>query len=566
LGVSTRERLGSVDVCTELKECKTAFSGDRAPTDPSLRRRLSRAVDEIAARANTAEILDAAWSDLERRALAAEDAEPEARHLLSLAAWLGHDVESLTNAVTRELTGPEAIRAAGALFPPQPDDIRTLQERFDQIRALLQIPPWRAETIVWLRFRLAKVDWPDAGLPVIEIGNQVCIYDSNWLRGCMSHPQPHHNLPPEILNADNWMLRSFYGVTNDDPSFVDDPPESPVAYIRIVLDDELGAHAVEIARSNAEAIAALGALRGTASDVWRLDESYVMLAHGREGGSSAPASVEEPTWTERRAVLEDRTSRIIRELAEQLSGHVPIRDPEMERAATLLGWLRGARLSPAPLRLVLCDRVVEAVCGWAGIAKPDDFARQHLIPWWAYARMRETIANAAMTLFWSRRPGDPNAEIWDEILAHEPLEIRQHPLTMSLRGVVTEVDWLLARVPEDGPLRKDLLALKRRTVTGQATNRWWDETCVHATRIERRRQRTRNALMHGGPQTPATVDSVVAFAEHIAVDALYASLEGKLLGQDLIDYFLDRRKQVADMRSRLRRGDPPGDVLFDRTS
>ena len=72
--------------------------------------------------------------------------------------------------------------------------------------------------------------------------------------------------------------------------------------------------------------------------------------------------------------------------------------------------------------------------------------------------------------------------------------------------------------------------------------------------------------MHGGPQAPATVESVIAFAEHIAVDALRASLEGKLLGLDLIDHFLDRRKRVADMRSRLRRGDPPGEVLFNDPS
>jgi hypothetical protein len=333
--------------------------------------------------------------------------------------------------------------------------------------------------------------------------------------------------------------------------------------MRTVLEDELGSRAVEIARSNAEAIAALGTLNATSPEVWRLDAGCAAFVDGREFWSFAPPAVEAPTESERDAVFQDTTSRVIREFAERLGNHLPIRDTELERAATLLGWLRRARSSPAPLRLVLCDRVIESVCGWAGIARPDTFVRQHLIPWWAYARMRGDVAMAATKLYYSRRPGDPHGEIWDQILSHKPLEVHQDPTaTISMRGVVGELDWLLARVPEDNPLHEDLVELRRHTATGRATKRWWDETIAHAQRVERRRQRTRNALMHGGPQAPATVESVIAFAEHIAIDALHASLEGKLLGHDLIDYFLDRRKQLARMRSRLDADDPPNEVLF----
>jgi len=54
--------------------------------------------------------------------------------------------------------------------------------------------------------------------------------------------------------------------------------------------------------------------------------------------------------------------------------------------------------------LVLCDRVVEAVCGWAGITRPDAFVREHLIPWWAYMRIRYVVSNAAFMLFWATQP------------------------------------------------------------------------------------------------------------------------------------------------------------------
>ncbi len=103
-------------------------------------------------------------------------------------------------------------------------------------------------------------------------------------------------------------------------------------------------------------------------------------------------------------------------------------------------------------------------------------------------------------------------------------------------------------------------------MNGQATDGWWGEHREHATILELRRQRTRNALVHGGPEAPGSVANVIEFAESIAVNALHASLDGKLRGHDLIDHFIDhfidRRKRLAEMRARLSRGDRPEDVLF----
>ena len=68
--------------------------------------------------------------------------------------------------------------------------------------------------------------------------------------------------------------------------------------------------------------------------------------------------------------------------------------------------------------------------------------------------------------------------------------------------------------------------------------------------------------MHGGPLAPATVEAVAAFAENLASEALAASIEGSLLGQSLIDYFLDRESRLAEMQARLKAGDPAPEVLF----
>ena len=68
------------------------------------------------------ETLSAAWEDLERSGLAGREDEPAARHLLSLAAWLGHDTDSFVMRLTPHLTGTGEIsrdpaRGAGQVRP-----------------------------------------------------------------------------------------------------------------------------------------------------------------------------------------------------------------------------------------------------------------------------------------------------------------------------------------------------------------------------------------------------------------------------------------------------------------
>ena len=293
-----------------------------------------------------------------------------------------------------------------------------------------------------------------------------------------------------------------------------------------------------------------------------------MFIDGYQPGSvTAPASVEEPTYDQRIAVHRDRTAHDLREMGPKLGLYLPVRDKQLGRATTLLEWLRGARSAPPPLRIVLCDRVVESVAGWAGIASPAQFIADQLLPWWAYGRMRTLVMTAAYAL-WDCRPSkDMSAErwsaVWEEIKNHEPLQIHPYPdQSISLRGVLSESQWLLKRLPADSQAAERLTELDRLTRTGQAAAAWWNRLCDHAGKVEKRRSRTRNALMHGGPLAPGTVTSVAEFADNLASEALAACIEGMLLGQDSIDYFLDRRSRAADMRARLSRGDAPPAVLF----
>src|SRR5450755_2171063 len=147
--------------------------------------------------------------------------------------------------------------ASGVLVSPETST--PLADRLSAARAAVAAEPARAHMTVWLRFRLAQIRWP----PVITIGEEVRIYRGDWLRSCLCAPAPHHDLPAEAVGEDVDALREFCDV---EPADVEaggpphDPTEIPAAYIRVVVGDQFAARAVSIARSNAEAIAALGAV------------------------------------------------------------------------------------------------------------------------------------------------------------------------------------------------------------------------------------------------------------------------------------------------------------------
>ena len=415
LGPSGQTELAATQAIAELDRCAAAFASKSAVKDPALRKRLSQCVNAITDRTAAPNALMAVWGDLVASAHDRDSAVAVARGFLSLATWVGHDPDWFVRRITSTLDGEEAMRIDGELVSPETG--APLEERLSAARAAVAVKPARAHITVWLRFQLAQIRWP----PVIAIGKDVRIYRGDWLRSCLCGPAPHHDLPPEATGEDANSVRDFCGV---EPAHVEaggpphDPNESPTAYIRVVVGDQLASRAVDIARSNAEAIAALGAVYGEEPTIWRLDKSYRVFSDNRNVGGSDEA--EEPAWTESVGVAEDRTAEIVRQLSERLAGHVPFRDSELEEAMAMVGWLRGARSAPPAARLVLCDRVIEAVCGWAGVRSRDVFVREHVIAWWAHSRVEFLVRKVAHRLFHSnpaaRLPADdPFRATWEEI-------------------------------------------------------------------------------------------------------------------------------------------------------
>ncbi len=550
LGKQTQQTVGSSALCDQLEECRGHLNRAETRHDFALRQRLRHLVTAIRDGCQDVETLVATWRDLTHSAAHPGPAEQAARQLLALGQWIGHDANRLRGMLSMQLIDAEARQ--------KEEDPRPAADRLTAAETVLREPPSRADVVVWLRYIFARL--LDAW---IDIGDSVRIYRGEWLRSALAAPAPHHNLPPDAMSED---LKEFCEPSGEQT----DEQDRPIAYVRIDVGKELTSQAVRIARDTAQTIASLGGLYGAEPTVWRLDESYVYFVDGEGGGSYAPPVVEGPTVQERIDVAEDRTSEGLQEVAERLGAHLPVRDPAVHAAATLLGWLRDARTSPAPLRLVLFDRIVEAICGWAGVSSRPRFVRSDLIPWWAYNEIRRTIMQTGFTAVWgdpafSAAPeGSPNRERWLEIFRHPPLALAMggERRAIDLRAVLTETPWLLDRLPPGGNGERALLELKNKTATGKATLAWWDEIRDRGERLERRRLRTRNALVHGGPLALSTVENVAPFAEHIAGEALAACVQGRLLGKDLVDYFLARARRISDVRARLKGGESAPDALF----
>jgi hypothetical protein len=198
LGPSGQRTLDSRTAVIELERYAAEFESKSQVKDDGLRTHLSRCAQALAGRTDQPDVLMAGWEDLlvSARGGGLTSAGDAARHLLSLATALGHDVDSFVRCITQALDGERAMRIDGELVSPETDV--PLDERLSAARAAVAIEPARAHLTVWLRFRLAQIRWP----PVIPIGEEVRIYRGDWLRSCLCAPAPHHDLPAEATGED----------------------------------------------------------------------------------------------------------------------------------------------------------------------------------------------------------------------------------------------------------------------------------------------------------------------------------------------------------------------------
>jgi hypothetical protein len=156
---------------------------------------------------------------------------------------------------------------------------------------------------------------------------------------------------------------------------------------------------------------------------------------------------------------------------------------------------------------------------------------------------------------------------WKEIIDHPQLgfqDAKDGHFSVDLGGLIRSLDWLRERVQPDSDVHRRIEEMAQRLSSGQTAARWFDDLCATALANERRRSRTRNALMHGGPLTEATVTVVLPFAEYMASEAIGHTVESQLDGINTTDFFLTRAANLRRMRRRLKAGEAPDTAMFWR--
>ena len=553
--------------------------GQKAERDRSTKRRLELAADSIRAALLDEEALGAAWKDL-LEAEGIRDSRKAARLLSGLTGLAGHGAQ-LFDRLQRILAddGFEIALARGE-EPPVSHEERggaSPQERVGLAKTQITALPPSGEAVVWMLFAFAPKMWP----PVLEVGERLTLYDVSWLRAvCENGGRAAYPVAPEVEADPRFLSLLLPEVEKPKegplpplaPRAVDADEKVPRVAIRLDLGEVRISEAESLARSSAEALVALADLHGAESP-WVLEESFVMLIDGRHGGSTFASPAAFALNSEKRLALSsDTTAEVIAKNAEEWAAHFPIADPRMRQAAHLLLWLRKARETWAPGRLILCDRVIERVAAWAGVANPKRFLEDHVSLSWALAQVRHRLAGVGFDAFASLNSADRgDAAIWERYLVgHEEirmdseigLSLGEKSWTVQPWGVIEKLGWLAERVPPNTLAYEEIEFLAERTQNGRALAGWVDELMGEFNVMESRRRRLRNALTHGGPAGEEAATEVLQFVESVAVSALHTSMKGRFRGAPLVDHFLERRRVNERLLAALRAGAEPAEVLW----
>lgn len=546
----------------ELQACRGILKGARNPPDRSLRRRIGNVVERLVAAQTGGETLVAAFGDL----LEAGDttsAEAAARRLLALAELAGHDSTWLPGRLSGILND-SAMEVAVERGEDPPDDPHgraglSPAVRLELAEGLLRRAPRASRVIVWLRFAYASLGWAQT----LAVGEEVHLFSDEWLRSSLMNNGPElAAIAPESAHEHKvFDLRLFTRADRepdeDEPGAT--PEGSPSVYIRVETARATAPHAVTLARRTADALAGFLCLYGGAARLWQLEDSYLCLTEDETGGSSYSPSARGGLSVEDRVALEsDESAQILTDNAERLGRHFPVRDPAMTHAATLLTWLRQARLTEAPPRLLLCDRVVEQVSGWAGFASPKQFAYEFLKISWAYRQVRRDVSEAAFSASMDLEQSHSGRDLL-EVFPDGNVGFGG---TVNLQAFLEHADDIAARLGDFSNAREKVMRLNAHLKSPRASEQWLAAYEREFGRLEARRRRTRNALVHGGPLPTRTVTAIVGFAEALAVNALGVSIEGRLADRNLIDHFLERRAELSNVTRRLRNGEPLHQALF----
>jgi hypothetical protein len=544
----------------QLRRLQSQFGGAAGDSDAAHRRELSRTATALRKQATNAELLLSAWGRIGQWSVKhpgkAEDGVAALHDLLGLH---GYDATAHLQGVDR-LLSDVGWAIANARGDPRPEDPKTpagasARERLELATQGLIGSQVTTATIVWLEYLQATLRWP----PILRIGDRVTLFNADFLRALIHQRPEDERVPAELRDPNTSGLPIWLGAYDKHKALSGEPQRGdPRVLIRIELDPQPAPALLLAARETAEFLPAFAALNNDNHDVWLDSESYFMLGVR----SSAHAFSFDETKAHD-ALHRDSTAAHLKENVELLAPHLPLVSAQLRTAARLAVWLRRAKTTDDPTRLLLCERVVEQVCGWAGINAMERFVGQSIKPSWMHQQLRAEISDAyrqlTADLLHAPHRHTSTIETSRTPPQHGP---DTYASSINLKAVLDHLDDLVAMAPLGSTSCVRLTQLSERCTDAKAMKAWTAGLEERFDRRNARLRRTRNALMHGGPLTSATVDDVARFAETLAFHALTPAIEMLLAGEDVTDGFLDRRERYRVCVSGLHSGVPVSEALF----
>ena len=484
----------------------------------------------------TKELMSTAWRRLiDWFASDSDRVEPGIQALRDLIEMHGHVADDLLRSVDGVLSD-NATYIAFARGERPPDDRRatageSARARLDLSDKLLERAATEASGVVWLEYQRARLWTPG----VLALGKAATLFDADLLRGLLEHNPDDPRIPEDLRESPESDYSRLW-FRNESP---DDDPAEPRVFLRLKFQPMAIPRISALARETAEFLVALGDPDSSTPDLWVLGDSH--MVRGWQQSHSAPTVKARLADREFRR---DATALRLAQYADDLARHLPLQTHQLRSAARLLVWLRQAGASGAPAKVVLCDRVVEQVSGWAGVAQLTRFTDEYLKPAWMYGQMRSEVLRS----FWHLRDSPLGANVLPE--ATEPLGIRpphappNYWPSTNLKVILENLDRLIAVAPGTGPSQA-LERLRERLDELKAADAWLGELAATFEAQNKRLRRTRNALVHGGPLATDTVEHVSDFSLTLAHLAAGPAIDLLLADRDLVEGFLDHRPRTA---------------------
>lgn len=404
--------------------------------------------------------------------------------------------------------------------------------------------------MVWLQFSHAQLGQPG----ILKLGDSVALYSEELLDDLLARFPNDDRLPPDLRSAGPNDLRNvwFHHLV---PAA--ERPGAPRSYLRVEVAAMGRQERLAEAREVAEFLVAFGALGDANHDLWLLSDSYLV-----RGWQSTTAGVAVNADRARGQFSTDMVPLNLERHAAALGRHLPFRSPQFRLAGRLLVWLRQASAAGSPAQVVLCDRVVEQVSGWAGFSDHRRFTDSNLRSSWIYTRIRNEIQFAyrqlldavggSLALRAVIEPREPRP-------AHAP---RNYFGSTNLKAILENIDALAETELPPGRTAPVVARLRDRVSSRCTIVSWLDELGAEFDQRNAQLRRTRNALMHGGPIVLPVVMHVAPYAMALASHAIFPALDCLMEDQDLVDGFVAKQAELRRCFASLRAGEPIEIALF----